>query len=203
MIYESIINRRTIRKFKQQTVPPELLRKCTDAARLSPSGSNHQDLKYLIINDEKLLPQVFSTVHWAFYASGSRGPYTPPNPIPGYKHAPDEVPKAYIVILLDKTIRKQPRGLEEGIAAMSISMVAYEEGVASCIMRAVEWPRLREILKLPDHLQPLLVIALGYPAEKSKAVELIGENTKYWFDDEGVLNVPKRRFEDVVCWNTW
>jgi nitroreductase len=186
MIYESIMNRRTIRKFKQQEVPREVLRKCVDAARLSPSGSNAQPLKYIVVNDKKLLPQVFSTLKWA-------------GQIPGYKQAPNEVPAAYVVILLDTKIREQA-GNDVGVAAMSISMVAYEEGVASCMLGSADKPRLKEILKIPDHLQTLLVIALGYPVEKSKAVELKGEDTKYWFDEKGVLNVPKRRLEDIVIW---
>ena len=189
MIYESVIRRRTIRKFNQKVVPQEVLRKCVDAARLSPSGSNLQPLKYIIVNDKKLLPTVFSTLSWA-------------RNIPSYKHAPNEVPTAYIVILVDTRIREQA-GHDPGIAAMSISMVAYEEGLGSCILGSVDRPRLKEILKIPDHLQTLLVVALGYPIEKSKAVEMKGNDTKYWFDEQGVLNVPKRKLDDIVFWNTF
>jgi len=189
MIYESIANRRTIRKFKQQPVSKEILRKCVDAARLSPAGANLQPLKYIVVDDKKLLPKVFSTLSWA-------------RNIPGYKHALDEVPTAYIVILLDTKIREQV-GHDAGIAAMSISMVAHEEGLGSCMLGSVDRPKLKDILGVPDHLQIILVVALGYPLEKSKAVEMKGNDTKYWFDKEGVLNVPKRRFEDIVVWNSY
>jgi nitroreductase len=189
MIYESIINRRTIRKFTQQHIPSEVLEKCVDAARLSPSGMNRQPLKYIIVNDPKRLPSVFSTLTWA-------------RNIPGYKHTPEEVPTAYIVILLDTEIRKQA-GSDPGIAAMSISMVAYEAGLGSCMLGSVDRLRLQENLMVPNHLQILLVVALGYPREKSKAVELKDNDTKYWFDAQGVLNVPKRYLDDIVVWNTF
>jgi nitroreductase len=189
MIYESIINRRTIRKFTQQRIPSEVLKKCVDAARLSPSGMNRQPLKYIIVNDPKRLPSVFSTLTWA-------------RNIPGYKHTPEEVPTAYIVILLDTEIRKQA-GSDPGIAAMSISMVAYEAGLGSCMLGSVDRLRLQENLMVPNHLQILLVVALGYPREKSKAVEVKDNDTKYWFDAQGVLNVPKRKFDDIVIWNTF
>jgi nitroreductase len=189
MIYESIINRRTIRKFTQQRIPSEVLKKCVDAARLSPSGMNRQPLKYIIINDPKRLPSVFSTLTWA-------------RNIPGYKHTPDEVPTAYIVILLDTEIRKQA-GNDPGIAAMSISMVAHEAGLGSCMLGSVDRPRLQENLMVPNHLQIVLVVALGYPREKSKAVELKDNDTKYWFDAQEVLNVPKRHLDDIVIWNTF
>ena len=189
MIYESIVNRRSIRKFKQQPVPNETLKRSVDAARLSPSGMNYQPLKYIIVDDAKLLPEVFSTLTWA-------------RNIPGYKHTPNEVPAAYIVILSDTMISGQPSN-DVGIAAMSISMVAYEEGVASCMLGSVDREKLRKILKVPEHIQIPLVVALGYPQEKSKAVEIKGKDTKYWFDKEGVLNVPKRKLEDVVIWNSY
>jgi len=189
MIYESIINRRTIRKFTQQHIPSEVLEKCVDAARLSPSGMNRQPLKYIIVNDPKRLHSVFSTLTWA-------------RNIPGYKHTPEEVPTAYIVILLDTEIRKQA-GSDPGIAAMSISMVAYEAGLGSCMLGSVDRLRLQENLMVPSHLQIVLVVALGYPREKSKAVELKDNDTKYWFDAQGVLNVPKRYLDDIVVWNTF
>lgn len=189
MIYESIKKRRTIRKFTQQPITPEILQKCVDAARLSPSGMNFQPLKYLVVTESKNLPKVFSTLTWA-------------RNIPGYSHAPDEVPQAYIIILLDTNIRQSP-GNDSGIAAMSISMVAYEAGLASCMLGSVDRPQLKKELKIPDHFQVLLVVALGYPREQSKAIELNGTDTRYWFDNQGVLNVPKRQLKDVLIWNTF
>jgi nitroreductase len=189
MIYESIIKRRTIRKFTQQPIAPDILQKCVDAARLSPSGMNYQPLKYLVVTESILLPKVFRTLTWA-------------RNIPGYSHAPNEVPSAYIIILLDTTIRESP-GNDSGIAAMSISMVAYEAGLASCMLGSVDRPQLKKELKIPDHLQVLLVVALGYPREQSKAIELTGRDTRYWFDDQGILNVPKRKLKDILIWNTF
>ncbi len=189
MIYESIVNRRTIRKFKQVPISREILTRCVDAARMSPSGGNAQPLKYIVVDDEKLLPEVFGTLSWA-------------RNIPGYKHAPNEVPVAYIVILLDTKIRDQA-GSDVGISAMSISLVAYEAGVASCMLGSVDRERLRKILKIPEYLQIQLVVALGYPLERSKAVEMKGGDSRYWLDENGVLNVPKRRLEDVIVWNSY
>lgn len=189
MIYESIIQRRTIRKFTQQPIAPDILQKCVDAARLSPSGMNYQPLKYLVVTESILLPKVFRTLTWA-------------RNIPGYSHAPNEVPQAYIIILLDSRIRESP-GNDSGIAAMSISMVAYEAGLASCMLGSVDRPQLKKELKIPDHLQVLLVVALGYPREQSKAIELVGRDTRYWFDEHGILNVPKRKLKDILIWNTF
>ena len=127
--YEKIRSRRTIRKYLQKAVPEEVLLKCVDAARVSPSGANLQPLSYIIVNDQKLLRKVFSTLSWAGY-------------LPDYQPREEEMPRAYIIILLDEEISRTPNH-DAGIAAMSISMVAYDEGLGSCILGAVDREKLR------------------------------------------------------------
>jgi nitroreductase len=148
MVYEKIASRRTIRKYRQVDVPEEILLRCVDAARLSPSGANRQPLKYVIVDNKELLREVFSTLSWAGY-------------LPDYQPRDEEMPRAYIVILLDSNIRKSP-GHDAGIAAMSISMVAYDEGLGSCILGAVDRAQLGKILNVSDDLEIVLVVALGY-----------------------------------------
>ena len=187
MFYEKITSRRTIRKYSRKEVPKEILVKCVDAARLSPSGANRQPLKYMAVNDQNLLKEVFSTLSWVGY-------------LPDYQPSEEEMPGAYIVILLDKTIRENP-GHDAGIAAMSISMVAYDEGFGSCILGAVDREKLRKILNVPEDLDIVLVVSLGYSAENPVVDEIKDDNIKYWLDENGVLHVPKRHLKDIVSWN--
>jgi len=189
VIYEKVMSRRTIRKYVQKDVPREVLLRCVDAARLSPSGANRQPLKYVIANDEKLTKEVFSTLRWAGY-------------LPGYQPGESEMPRAYIVMLLDKGISEN-FGHDAGIAAMSISMVAYDEGLGSCILGSVDREKLKPILKVPDGLDIVLVIALGYPAESPVADKVKDGNIKYWLDENSVLHVPKRNLEEIVKWNRY
>lgn len=186
--YDKIRSRRTIRKFLQKAVPGELLLKCVDAARLSPSGVNFQPLRYVIVNDQKLLRKVFDTLSWAVY-------------LPDYYPSEEEMPQAYIVLLLDKNGRTPVH--DASIAAMSISMVAYDEGLGSCIIASVDRKRLSKILNTPESLTIELVVALGYPAENPVIEKVKGGDTKYWLDPNGVLHVPKRDLKDVVKWNRY
>ena len=189
MIYEKITSRRTIRKYTQKDVPEKVLLNCVDAARLSPSGANRQPLKYVIINDHELLKEVFNTLSWAGY-------------LPDYQPSEEQMPRAYIVILLDKNIR-QDYGHDAGIAAMSISMVAFDEGLGSCILGAVNREKLRKILNIPDGLEVVLVVALGYPAENPVVDKVKDGDIKYWLDENRVLHVPKRDLENIVKWNKY
>jgi nitroreductase len=189
LIYEKIVRRRTTRKFEQRPIPKQVLERCLDAARLSPSGANRQPLKYVVVNDDEQLKKVFKATKWAGY-------------LPEYSPSEDEAPKAYVAILLDKNISTSP-GHDAGIAAMSISMVAFEEGVASCILGAIDRAMLRTVLHVPEHLDILLLVALGYPAEKQVIDAVEGGNIKYWLDEDGVLHVPKRSLDAILRWNTY
>ena len=187
MIYEIIASRRTIRKYKQRSVPKEVLEKCVDAARLSPSEANRQPLKYCIIDDPKLLKKAFSAIRWAGY-------------LPEYSPDEKEMPRAYILILLDKNIHHDYCH-DAGIAAMSISMVAYSRGIGSCIMDGIDRQSLKEFLNVPDRLDIILAVALGYPAETPIVDRVRDGDIKYWLDGNGVLHVPKRSSNDILCWN--
>lgn len=185
-VYDKIRSRRTVRKFLQKSVPEEVLLKCVDAARLSPSGGNLQPLHYIIVNESKLLKNVFSTLSWAVY-------------LPDYSPSEEEMPKAYIVLLLDKNGRTPIH--DASIASMSISMVAYDEGLGSCMLASVDRKKLREVLNVPEAFDVALVVALGYPAE-NPVVEPVSDGAiNYWLDKDGVLHVPKRDIKDIVRWN--
>jgi nitroreductase len=80
-------------------------------------------------------------------------------------------------------------------------MVAYDEGLGSCILGSVDREKLREILMVPESLAVELVVALGYPAENPVVETVKDGDVKYWLDEIGVLHVPKRDLKDVVEWN--
>jgi nitroreductase len=189
LIYDKIISRRTTRKFEQKKVPKEIIERCVEAARLSPCGSNRQPLKYVIVNDEEQLKKVFKATRWA----GS---------LPEYNPTENEGPKAYVAILLDKNIRESP-GHDAGIAAMSISMVAFDEGIATCMLGGINREMLRKVLEVPEHLDILLLVALGYTAEKQVVEEAEDGKIKYWLDENGVIHVPKRPTKEILRWNTY
>jgi nitroreductase len=188
LTYEKIKHRRTIRKFLQKAIPKEVLLKCVDAARLSPSGVNFQPLRYVIVYNQKMLKEVFGTLSWAVY-------------LPDYYPSEEEMPQAYIVLLLDKNGRTPVH--DASIASMSISIVAYDEGLGSCIIASIDREKLREVLNVPEGLTIELVVALGYPAENPVIETVKNGDTRYWLDQNGVLHVPKRDLKDIIKWNTY
>lgn len=57
-LFETMKNRRTVRKFKPDAVPKEHILKILDAARFAPTAGNQQPWKFLVVQDRKKLDQL-------------------------------------------------------------------------------------------------------------------------------------------------
>jgi len=178
---------RSYRRFHQnKPIDRETLVSLVNLGRLSPCAANLQPLKYMISNDPQLNAEIFPALAWAGYLKDWAGP------------AEGERPSAYIIILGDTEIRKG-FGCDHGIAAQSILLGAAEKGIGGCMIGSITMDIIRKALNIPERFEVLLVLALGYPAEKV-VLEDVGPDgdIKYYRDENDVHHVPKRRLEDVI-----
>jgi nitroreductase len=76
-----------------------------------------------------------------------------------------------LVVCLDHTRAKARYGeigeklfgiQDSGAAIQNLRLVALEHGVKSCLVREFDQQRMAELLRLPRHIQPLILVALGY-----------------------------------------
>ena len=188
--YELIIQRRTIRRFKQEPVPEKLLSKLVNAGRLAPSGANLQPLEFIIVNDIDLINEVFPALKWAGYIAPAG------NPPEGKR------PMAYVIVLINTDIKSQNGEVDAAAAIENMILVALEQGVGSCWVGAIDRDRLRAMFKIPKIYQIDSVLALGYPDE-SPELEDAEDSIKYWKDEQGVLHVPKRKISDIIHYNSF
>lgn len=186
--YDTILKRRSIRKYTQLPIPQPLIGKMLNAARLAPTGNNLQSLKFYAVTDPVKLKEIFPFTKYAGY-------------LPGGECSPsaEEAPTAVILVLNDTRI-KLSDDTACGAAAMSIILTAQNEGVSSCWMMAIDKKSICRICGIDDsflHLHSL--ISLGYPAMVSRAEPMKYDGSiKYYLDEDGVLCVPKRHLEDVT-----
>ncbi|MDZ7332354.1 MAG: nitroreductase family protein [candidate division KSB1 bacterium] len=187
-VYEIILKRRTIRRFKQEPLSLELLEKLVNAGRLAPSGANLQPLEFIIVDDPEMVNKVFPALKWAGYIAPAGNPPEGKRPV------------AYIVVLVNTQIKSGNGSVDAAAAIENMILTALEENVGSCWLGSIDRNQLRSVFDIPQHYQIDSVVALGYPDE-SPVVEEVKDSIKYWKDDQGVLHVPKRRLSDIVHYN--
>ncbi len=186
MFKDLILKNRSYRRFyNDYKVDRGTLMELVELARLSPSASNLQPLKYYISCDNVINEKIFSYLGWAGYLQDWPGPRK------------NERPSAYIIILGDKTINKNI-DCDHGIAAQTMLLGAVEKGLGGCIIASVERDKLRKSLNIPIHLDILLTVVLGKPKEIVKIEALENDDVKYWRDAEGVHHVPKRALQEII-----
>lgn len=188
-VYKAILSRRSIRRFKQKSIPLEILKKLVNAARLAPSAANLQPLEYFIVNDKNLCSEIFGTISWAGYIKPKWTPST------------QERPVAYI-IMLNKIPENKWYLRDISLASENIVIAAEGEGIGSCILCNINKNKIRQILKIPEKIIIDSIIALGYKDEKS-VVEDFKENVEYWRDENNIMHVPKRKLEDIMHINIY
>ena len=144
---EAIKGRRSIRQFTYEPIEKDALEKLLDAARWAPTASNQQRWRFVVVTSPtvKELIKKFSPGIFA-------------------------VPSAFIVVCIEKAagagVGAEVTYLADcAIAAQNIMLAAYELGIGTCIVISYAKVAVREILNLPENVEPLFLITLGYPAE--------------------------------------
>ena len=191
-VYQAVEKRRSIRQFKDMTLSYTMLERCVDAARLAPSAMNCQLCEYVVVDDDKLLPEVLNTVNvW----SGV------PKPEGGW--SPERRPKAYIVSLINTELETELGAsrtnsyYDAGLAMENMVLVALEQGLGSCVISGIDRNRLRQVLNIPPKYEITIMLALGF-ADESPVLEVATGSVERWLDDKGVRHVPKRKLENVI-----
>ena len=187
MFQDLIYKNRSYRRFKPDPKPSaELLKELIQLARLCPSASNQQPLRYVLSSTQNGNGLIFPHLRWAALLTDWTGP------------SEHERPTAYIVIVADK--KNSPNlNCDLGIAAQTILLGAVHFGFGGCMIANINKSALRDSLQLEDSLEILLVIALGTPSEDIVIEEAhLGDPLAYWRDSQSVHHVPKLTIQDLI-----
>ena len=178
---------RSTRRYKPgKPITTADLRELVDLARQTPSAYNRQPLKYILVTDPKVRDDVFSTLSWAKALTEWGGP------------TEDQRPGAFIIILGDRNLSDAVL-YDHSIAGQTMLLGARARGLAGCLLASADRDRLRPMLDIDDHLDILLILALGYQGEEITLEPLPSSGeTKYWRDAQGGHHVPKRSLDDLI-----
>ena len=190
MIKELVQKSRSYRGYdSSRRLTREELLDLVDCARFAPSSVNRQPFRYLLAWEPEQVDKIQPLTGWARALPGKKLPY------------PGQEPAAYVVIcqetLWDPDLTRYLRDV--GIAAQTMLLAATEAGLGGIMIGNFNPGRIARALALPAHLVPMLLVALGKPAETIVLTELEpGGSTDYYRDEQDVHYVPKRKLEDII-----
>ncbi len=155
---ELILKRESCRNYNGEPVSTDLLLKCVDAARLSPSACNSQPWKYYVVNTPENAQKVRACVQ--------------PN---GANKFTDKCPAFAIVTEQEATLKphvaervKNKQKWAENDIGLSVAhycLQAADLGLGTCIIGMVDEEKVKEFFGIEEKVR--LVIATGYSADEA------------------------------------
>lgn len=202
---ELVTKARTCRRFDaEHAISLHELEDLVDMARISPSATNAQVLRYAIVQDTQVCQEIFS-----LYVLG--GAYKAQERAKAH-----QVPTGYIIILAPHKLSEWS-AMDIGIAAQTIQLAAAEKDLAACMVGSFHGEKLLALLEsqgldVHDKLLPTLktdenegislkvklLIAIGKPSEKRVIIPVSENGSTMYFREEDVHIVPKRNLDDVI-----
>jgi nitroreductase len=140
--------RRSVRKFKSDAVPEELIERILDAGRWAPSGLNNQPWRFAIVRDRELIKEISKLTHYRRIVLGAQ---------------------VLIPVFIDtERIYHREKDIQ-GIGACLQNMLLeiHSLGLGAVWLGEIIRSNLpiKRILGLGDALELMAVLALGYPDE--------------------------------------
>jgi nitroreductase len=143
----AISQRKSMRAYKETDVEEDKLKKILEAARLSPSASNRQEWKFIVVkNKETRKKLAIAAFDQSFIG---------------------DAPVVIVACGTDaKTVMLcgQPAyTVDVSIACAFMILQAYELGLGTCWIGAFKEDEVKKILKIPESVRVVAMTPLGYP----------------------------------------
>jgi nitroreductase len=168
MNLDSIIRgRRSVRKYQSRDIPDPVIADLLDLARYAPSSMNGQPWYFIIVRDDRAKGRLVKIKNKYCPAEKSM-----------YKADFVQDAPVVIVVCVDHE-RSFNREVENAVlATANILLGAYEKGLGSVYMSAYKRDdpevaeEIRRALDIPDGVDPITMIPLGYPDETPEPKEM-------------------------------
>jgi len=143
--------RRSIRRYRPDPVPDEMVAQLLEAGRWAPSASNRQPWAFIVVRDEEVRRRVAERCAYAFIR---------------WEHAG----KAPLLIVLcgdaRNPIYRQFLHEDIGLAGGQIMLQAAALGLGTCWIGGLDRRSIAGILGLPSHMEIVGLLTVGFPAEE-------------------------------------
>jgi nitroreductase len=146
-VFDAISQRSSVRGYKTTDVEEGELKKVLEAARLSPSASNRQDWKFIVVKNKETKRKLAKAAFGQSFIG--------------------EAPVVIVACGTDSNAVMacgQPtHTVDVSIACAFMILQACELGLGTCWIGAFSEDETKKILNIPEHVRVVAVIPLGYP----------------------------------------
>jgi nitroreductase len=143
--------RRSIRRYRPDPVPDEMIEQLLEAGRWAPSASNRQPWQFVVVRDEAILKQVAqeAAIYFLRWAHVEEAPLL-------------------IVLCGDARNRIYRQFLHEdvGLAGSQIMLQAHALGLGTCWIGGLDRKAIADVLKVPEHIEIVGLLTVGFPDEE-------------------------------------
>jgi nitroreductase len=143
-LIKKILERRSIRRYKQDPIPDNVMKNILEAGRLAPSASNRQPWHFIVVTDKTLKKQL-SQGRWNRFIADSA---------------------ATIVGCGDPELAPKWYPIDVTIALQNMVIAAQAQGVGSCWIGDFVEEEVKKLLNIPEKYRIVALLSLGYPAEE-------------------------------------
>jgi len=154
---ELIRVRYSVRAYRPDPVPDELLAQVLEAGRLAPTASNRQPVGIVVIHTAGRQAELGRLYRRPWFAAAPL--------VLGVCTVPGE---AWTRGSFDG---RSYADVDAAIVMDHLVLAATELGLGTCWIAAFDPAVAREMLALPDDVEPLLFTPLGFPADRPRAKE--------------------------------
>ena len=146
-VFTAISQRCSVRAYKATGVEKDKLKKVLGAARLSPSASNRQDWKFIVVRNKETRKKLAKAAFGQSFIGEA----------PVVIVACGMEPKAMLAC-------GQPmHTVDVSIACAYMILQAYELGLGTCWIGAFNEDEAKKILNVQEHVWVVAMTPLGYP----------------------------------------
>jgi nitroreductase len=154
-VMKAIMERKSIREYKNSPVPEDMLRKVLEAGRMAPTGGNRQELKIIAVRDRELRKKLGEA------SGGQRHVADAPVVIAAVGTAPSR--------MMLCNVPAHPVDLS--IVVDHMMLAAFELGLGTCWIGAFRQEMVKAALKVPDTCDVVALLTLGFPAADGRPKE--------------------------------
>lgn len=163
---DCIKTRRSIRNYKEEQIPQELLKEVVDLARFAPSWKNTQIARYYVVQSAELKQHIAENCMMGFTFNTNTLTKAPALVVLAYveKRCGYERDGSFSTPKEDRW-----EMFDAGVAAQTFCLAAREKDLGTCIMGIFDEVKIAEAISLPEGQKIGAVISIGYPADEPQA----------------------------------